>query len=233
MSSVSDERASDPSPAGCAEGSQGDRKPAPVVAVIFDLGSVLIEWDPHPAIAKTVGEKQATRFLADQAFDFLAWNYQQDAGRSWDEGEAAAVKSHPHWEPAIRAYRANFGESLVGAIRDTVQILRELHAAGVPLYALTNWSRELFPVALERFDFLGLFKDIIVSGQERVAKPHPEIFEILRKRIGHSLEGCIFIDDSLPNIEAAGEAGLDAILFTDTGHLRADLVVRGLPLSPR
>jgi 2-haloacid dehalogenase len=204
----------------------------PVDAVVFDLGGVLISWDPHPAIAKGVGHDQATRFLADQAFDFLGWNYQQDAGRSWQGGEDVAVTSHPHWAGAIRAYRANFADSLVGAIEDSVQILRELHTAGIPLYGLTNWSEELFPVARDRFDFLGLFEDIIVSGEVGVAKPDPEIFEILRKRIGHDLGACIFIDDSAANIEAAGRAGLDTILFTDTGHLRRDLLVRGLPLSP-
>jgi 2-haloacid dehalogenase len=202
-----------------------------VDAVVFDLGNVLITWDPHPAIAKAVGREQATRFLADQRFDFMAWNHQQDAGRSWDGGEKAAVMSHPHWEEAIRAYRANFGDSLLGAIQDTVQILRELHAAGIPLFGLTNWSAELFPVARLRFDFLDLFDDIIVSGQEGVAKPNPEIFKILRERIPVPLERCVFIDDSAANIQAAGRAGLDTILFTDTGHLREDLLVRGLPLS--
>jgi 2-haloacid dehalogenase len=202
-----------------------------VDAVVFDLGNVLITWDPHPAIAKAVGREQATRFLADQRFDFMAWNHQQDAGRSWDGGEKAAVMAHPHWEEAIRAYRANFGDSLLGAIQDTVQILRELHAAGIPLFGLTNWSAELFPVARLRFDFLDLFDDIIVSGQEGVAKPNPEIFKILRERIAVPLERCVFIDDSAANIQAAGRAGLDTILFTDTGHLREDLLVRGLPLS--
>jgi 2-haloacid dehalogenase len=207
------------------------REPAPVGAVIFDLGNVLIAWDPHPAIARAVGPEQATRFLGDPAFDFAAWNRLQDAGRSWDAGEDEAVESHPHWEPAIRGYRANFEESMIGVIEDTVQILRELHASGIPLYGLTNWSRELFPLARRRFDFLDLFKDIIVSGEEGVAKPDPAIFEILRQRIGHSLQGCIFIDDGMANVAAARAAGLNAILFTDTGHLREDLSVRGLPLS--
>ncbi len=205
---------------------------AVVEAVVFDLGNVLIAWDPHPAIARAVGEEQATRFLADEEFDFMAWNHQQDAGRSWDDGEAAALRSHPHWELAIRAYRANYTESLVGAIEDTVQIVRELHAAGIPLFALTNWSQELFPLARERFDFLRLFEDIVVSGEEGVAKPAPEIFAILQDRIGHCLDVCVFIDDSLRNVEAAAAAGLDAILFTDTGHLRQDLAARGLPLTP-
>jgi len=200
--------------------------------VIFDLGGVLITWDPRPAIARVVGDEEATRFLSDKGFDFPTWNYQQDAGRSWDQAEAVAVRSHPHWAEAIRAYRVNFRESMTGAIEDTVQIVRELHAAGIPLYALTNWSSELFPQALIRYGFLDLFKDIIVSGDEGVAKPDPEIFDILEKRIGQPLDGCIFVDDSPANITAAAQAGLDAIHFTDTGHLRDDLLVRGLPLSP-
>ncbi len=205
---------------------------APVDAVVFDIGNVLISWDPHPAIAKSVGEQEATRFLADEDFDFMAWNHEQDAGRSWREGEEVAVTSHPHWERAIRAYRENYADSLIGPIGDTVQVLQELHAAGTRLFALTNWSRELFPVALNRFAFLGLFEDIIVSGVEGVAKPDPEIFRVLRERVGHDLAHCVFIDDSPRNIRAAADAGLDAILFTDTGHLREDLAVRGLRLPP-
>jgi 2-haloacid dehalogenase len=206
--------------------------PAPVKAVVFDLGNVLITWDPHPAIAQTVGDEDAARFLADRGFDFMAWNHLQDAGRSWDDGEDSAAASHPHWEPAIRAYRANFGQSLVGAIDDSVRILRELHAAGIPLYGLTNWSVELFPEARRRFDFLNLFEDIIVSGEEGLAKPDPAIFRVLQARIGHPLQGCVFVDDGPVNVAAARHAGLDAILFTDTGHLREDLSMRGLPLSP-
>ena len=232
MTAVSLIPLADREPAGSIDQPESGPVPAPVGAVVFDLGNVLIAWNPQLAIAKAVGAEQAARFLADQDFDFMAWNHQQDAGRTWAEGEKAAVTSHPHWEPAIRGYRQNFSDSLVGAIEDTVQVLRELHAAGIPLFALTNWSQELFPVALKRFGFLGLFDDIIVTGEERVAKPDPKIFEILQRRIGHSLHDCIFIDDSPGNIEAAAKAGLDAVLFTDTGHLREDLTVRGLLLSP-
>lgn len=217
---------------GDAEVSDQGLTPAAVDAVVFDLGNVLITWDPHPAIAKAVGTDMATRFLEDEDFDFAAWNYQQDAGRSWDDAEALAVASHPRWERAIRGYRENFPDSIIGAIEDTVQILRELHRAGIRLYAVTNWSKELFPMARKRFDFLDLFEDIIVSGDEGIAKPDSEIFDILEQRIGHTLRGCVFVDDSPRNVEAAAKAGLDAILFTDTGHLREDLTARGLPLAP-
>ena len=232
MEAVSDPRLPGSEPDGFLQRSDGDLASAPPDVVVFDLGNVLISWDPGPAIAKAVGADQAARFLADEEFAFGTWNNQQDAGRSWEEAEEVAVREHPEWEPAIRGYRENFPESLIGAIDDSVEILRELHAAGIRLFALTNWSRELFPVALDRFGFLDLFEDIVVSGQEGVRKPDPAIFEILEERIGSSLARCVFIDDSPANNMAATAAGMDAILFSDTGHLRRDLALRGLPLSP-
>ena len=199
-------------------------------AVVFDLGNVLIRWDPYPAVARGVGAEEATRFLRAEDFDFLAWNHLQDAGRDWTVAEDALARSHPHWHEHALAYRAHFGESLVGAVDENVAVLRDLHAAGVPLTALTNWSAELFPQALDRFDFLGLFDDIVVSGAEGVAKPDPAIFEVLRERVGRPLEECVFVDDGPHNVAAAADAGMDAIRFTDTGHLRDDLRARGLPV---
>jgi 2-haloacid dehalogenase len=206
--------------------------PLPVDAVVFDLGNVLIRWDPAAAVAAAVGAERAAAFVSGEDFDFAVWNAAHDAGRPWDESEREAITAHPHLEDEIRGYRAHFALSLVAEIAGTVEILRELHAASIPVLALTNWSAETFPIALERFDFLDLFEDIIVSGEEGVAKPDPEIFEILEERISHlgSLDDCVFIDDSLANVAAAQESGLDAIHFTDPEHLRHDLVLRGLPL---
>ena len=118
-------------------------------------------------------------------------------------------------------------------VEGTEQILRELHAAGVPLVALTNWSAGMFPAALDRFDFLDLFDDIVVSGEEGVAKPDPAIFAVLADRIRHlgSLDDALFIDDSLANVQGAIDAGLDAIVFTTAADLRADLHARGLPIK--
>jgi 2-haloacid dehalogenase len=200
--------------------------------VVFDLGNVLIRWDPAAAVAAAVGAERAAAFVSGEDFDFAVWNAAHDAGRPWDESEREAITAHPHLEDEIRGYRAHFALSLVAEIAGTVEILRELHAASIPVLALTNWSAETFPIALERFDFLDLFEDIIVSGEEGVAKPDPEIFEILEERISHlgSLDDCVFIDDSLANVAAAQESGLDAIHFTDPEHLRHDLVLRGLPL---
>ena len=199
-------------------------------AVVFDLGNVLIRWDPHPALAAGVGESEATRFLGADDFDFLAWNHVQDGGRRWADAEDEVSRTHPHWHRHAVAYRAHFDLSLLGALEENVSVLRDLARAGVPLFGLTNWSAELFPRALERFDFLGLFEDIVVSGDEGVAKPEPAIFDLLRRRVGRPLEECLFVDDSAANVAAAADAGLDAILFTGDEPLRTALRARGLPV---
>jgi 2-haloacid dehalogenase len=199
-------------------------------AVVFDLGNVLIDWDPFPAVAAGVGADEAGRFLAADDFDFLAWNHLQDAGRCWEDAEDDVSRTHPHWHRHAVAYRAHFGLSLVGEIEDNVAVLRDLHAAGVPLFALTNWSAELFPHARERFDLLALFEDIVVSGEEALAKPDPTLFEVLRTRVGRPLAGCVFVDDSAANVAAARAAGMDAIRFMPDEPLRPQLRSRGLPV---
>jgi len=198
-------------------------------AVVFDLGNVLIGWDPHPSVAAGVGAEEATRFLGAEDFDFHAWNHEQDLGRAWEAAVDELRRSHPHWHEHGRAYHANFALSL-SPVEENVALLRDLHAAGVPLFALTNWSAELFPYARERFDFLALFDDVVVSGEERLAKPDPALFDVLAKRIGRPLENCVFVDDSAANVEAAAEAGLDAIRYDETVDLRAELRRRGLPV---
>lgn len=199
-----------------------------IEAVVLDLGNVVIDWDPHPAIAAGVGATEATRFLSAPDFDFWRWNHLLDSGLPLAEAEQLVARTHPHWHPHVTAYREHFDRSLVGEIEKSVAVVEELAAAGVPVFGLTNWPGELFPVARQRFEFLRLFTDIVVSGEEGCAKPDPQIFDILAGRVGVPLDLCAFSDDRVDNVEAALRAGLDAFVFTDPAQLRTDLVTRGL-----
>jgi 2-haloacid dehalogenase len=200
------------------------------LGLVWDLGNVLIDWQPYAAVAAGVGPEEARRFLAADDFDFLAYNHGPDSGLDWDTAEAEVARTHPHWLEHCRAYRVHFAASLVGEVPGTVAIVNDLAAAGVPMWGLTNWSAELYPHAPATYDFLGLFEDVIVSGVEAVAKPDPAIFEIVRRRTGRPLDRLVFVDDRADNVAAAAALGMDALLFTDAGALRADLRARGLPV---
>jgi 2-haloacid dehalogenase len=198
--------------------------------LVWDLGNVLIDWDPVAAVAAGVGEAEARRFMEAADFDFMAFNHGPDAGGSWDEAEDAVRRSHPHWVEHALAYRANFELSLVGEVPGTVDLLRELHAAGIPQWGLTNWSHELWPHAPERFEFLSLLEDVVVSGTEGVAKPDPAIFALTAERAGLPPERLVFVDDKEVNVEAGRAAGMDGIVFTGADELRLLLRERGLPV---
>jgi 2-haloacid dehalogenase len=200
-----------------------------VTTVVFDLGGVVVIWDPVPAVAAAVGPERAERFVHGGEFDFAAWNHAQDAGRSWSDAEAVATASHPHLAEEIAAYRPNFALSLRGLVPGTAAILRDLRARGVRVVALTNWSAETFHHAPDLFpEAFGLFDDIVVSGVEGVAKPDRAIFEVLARRLGHPIEGVLYVDDAVGNVAAAREAGMDAVQFTDAVALHGELRRRGL-----
>ena len=202
----------------------------PVRGVIWDLGNVLIQWDPHAAVAAGMGADEATRFMEADDFDFMAFNHVLDAGGTWEEGEAELRRTHPHWVEHATAYRAHFPESLVAEVPGSVDIVRELHAAGVPMIGLTNWPDEFWPHAPRKFEFLSLLDDIVVSGTEGVAKPDPEIFEIAVARAGIPADDLVFVDDKENNVAGAIEFGLDGILFTGADDLRLALRERQLPV---
>lgn len=198
--------------------------------VVWDLGNVLIDWRPASAIAAGVGEDEARRFLAATDFDFKAFNHGPDSGGSWDDAEADVRRTHPHWAPHALAYRANFEASLVGEVSGSVDLVRDLHAAGVPMWGLTNWSHELWPHAPRRFAFLDLLDGVVVSGTEGVAKPDPRIYEIAVERSGLSASDLVFVDDKQANVDGAVAAGLDGVVFEGADTLRRALRERGLPV---
>ena len=200
-----------------------------MTTVVFDLGGVVVLWDPVPAVAAVVGQKRAEHFVHGSEFDFAAWNHAQDSGRSWADAEAVATASHPELAEEIAAYRPNFALTLQGLVPGTAGILRALHDRGVRLVALTNWSAETIHHGPEVFpEVFDLFDDIVVSGAEGVAKPDREIFQILARRLTHPIDGVFYVDDNLRNVDAARAAGMDAVRFTDAPTLLGELQGRGL-----
>lgn len=199
----------------------------PLKAVVFDLGGVLIDWDPRYLYRKLLDDEAAVEeFLATVCTP--AWNAEQDRGRPFAEGVAELVGRHPVHAAAITAYHERWPEMLGGAVGGTVEVLAELRAAGVPVYALTNWSAETFGIARERFEFLEWFDGVLVSGEERMIKPDPAIFRLLLDRFGLDPGATFYIDDSPANVAAADRLGFDAVRFTSPAQLRRDLEARGL-----
>jgi 2-haloacid dehalogenase len=197
-----------------------DQKPA----IIFDLGGVLIDWNPRYLYRKLFSgnEDAMERFLAEVCTP--EWNHKQDAGRPFAEATEELLHKHPDLETPIRAWFGRYPEMLAGAIEPAVAALSELKKGGYPLFALSNWSAETFPYALERFEFLEWFKDIMISGAVKLAKPDPRIFELLLKRIERNAEECVYIDDTEINVTAARQLGFRAIHFQSADSLRDELV---------
>jgi len=195
--------------------------------IIFDLGAVLIDWNPRYLYRKLFDDEAAMeRFLSEICTP--EWNAEQDRGRSWADAVALLSAEHPDQAALIQAYWDRWEEMMVGSIDGTVAILELLKSEGYELHALTNWSAETFPLARARFAFLERFESILVSGDEGMKKPDTKIFQLLLERIKHRAERCVFIDDSAKNIEAAAGLGFDAILFKSPDLLRSALAARGI-----
>jgi 2-haloacid dehalogenase len=203
----------------------------PVEAVVFDLGGVLIDWNPrHLYRTLFPGDDEAMeRFLAEICTP--AWNAQLDAGRPWPAAIEELTARHPESRELIAAYRERWEEMLGGPIEASVAILDELVEAGVTTYALTNWSAETFPIARARYPFLARFRGIVVSGELGIIKPDPRIFLHLMDTFDLRPEATVFIDDSGVNVDAAREVGLRAIRFRDPAGLRRELRSQGLPVA--
>jgi 2-haloacid dehalogenase len=190
--------------------------------VVFDLGNVLIRWDPRLLYRKLMAdEARIDWFLANICT--AQWNLVQDAGRPFSLAVTELSAQYPEHADLIRVFDTRWHETLGGAIEGSVAILRELDAVGTPLYAITNWNDEKFRETRPQHEFLALFRDIVVSGEERLVKPDPAIFRLLLERQNLRAEECFFIDDSLANIETARAVGMTAHHFVDPDGLRREL----------
>jgi 2-haloacid dehalogenase len=196
--------------------------------IIFDLGAVLIDWNPHYLYRTLFTDEQEMK-------DFLAnictsdWNEEQDAGRSLQEGTDLLVAQYPEHEANIRAFYSRWIEMLGEPLHGTVEIFKQLKASDrYKIYALTNWSAETFPFALERYDFLNWFDGIVMSGADKMRKPAPAFYQLLLDRYEVKAAEALFIDDNYRNILAAEKMGIKSIHFTSAEALEDKLKELGI-----
>lgn len=192
--------------------------------IIFDLGGVLIDWNPEYVYLDVFDRD---REKMQWFFDNICtndWNENQDAGYPLQKATEERVALYPEYEELIRMFYGRWEEMLGEAINETVEILKSLiDNPNYKVVALTNWSHETFPIALERFEFLHWFEGIIVSGDEKTRKPFKEIYELTLNRFNITAENSIFIDDNKRNIEAAQALGINGIHFESPNALRNQL----------
>ena len=199
--------------------------------IIFDLGGVLIDWNPEYVYLEVFqGDRKKMEWFFDKICT-MDWNENQDAGYSLQKATEERVKMFPQYEEWIRMYYGRWEEMLGEAIEETVVVLNKMIAnPDFRVVALTNWSGETFPVALERFQFLNSFEGIVVSGIEKTRKPFPEIYQLTLDRFGFQAEKSLFIDDNLRNIQAASAMGIQTIHFTSPRNLKQNLIEKGITL---
>lgn len=193
-----------------------------IVAVIFDLGNVLVDWSPANLYDKLFSDKAERDYFLNNVAT-MDWHAEQDAGRSPQEATELLVKEHPKWAHPIRAFYARWKEMFGGPIEGSVQILKELKEKGYKVYALSNWNAELFNDTLDDFPFLAWFDDKVISGEVKLKKPDAAIFHLALRRFGLSPAQAVFVDDSEKNIETAKRLGIHSIHFKNPEALRQEL----------
>ena len=197
--------------------------------IIFDLGGVLVDWNPDYVFLDEFGgdRKKMQRFY-DEVCTF-DWNENQDAGYPLAQATEDRVALFPEQEAMIRMYYGRWEEMLGGPIAGTVALLKKLvDHPDYRVVALTNWCAETFPIALAQFDFLHWFEGIVVSGTERTRKPFPEIYQTTLQRFGLEAPASLFIDDNARNVAAAAALGIQTIQFKNPDQLNADLRTKGI-----
>ncbi len=202
--------------------------PAPVEAVVFDVGRVLFEWDLRHLFAKLIADPAELEWFCTTVVT-PEWHFQHDEGMPLSVMVPARKAEYPDHAPLIDAYAARFGESIPGPVQGSIEIVDELAERGVPLFAITNFGAEFWPDFRAREPVFRHFRDIVVSGDEKLAKPDPEIYHLAERRFGVPRAAMLFIDDNAANIASAARLGWQVHHFTGGADgLAADLRSRGL-----
>lgn len=197
-------------------------------AVVFDCGNVLYGWDPESFLVRQIAEDEARlRFIED--IDLYAWHDTLDGGRPFDEAAAELSETFPHYAALIATWGERFGETITDPVPGVHAIVRELDARGVPIFVLTNFSADFWPPfhAKEKA-FFDIFRDILVSGREKMLKPDPAIYYLALHRFGLKPEEALLFDDRQINVDGARAVGMHAELFVDAATMRARLEADGL-----
>jgi len=195
--------------------------------VVFDIGGVLIDWNPRYLYRQLLKNEAEMEFFLNNICT-SEWNAQQDAGRPFRDGVALLKQQYPQYSTLIEAYELRWEEMLGDAFSGTVEILRGLKSSGMPVYALTNWSAETFPVARKKYEFLDWFDGILVSGEVKLRKPDIRIFQLLLEKFKLDASSTLYIDDIMENLDAAQQVGLQPVHFQNAAQLRSALHEMGL-----
>jgi 2-haloacid dehalogenase len=190
--------------------------------IVFDFGGVLVDWNPRYLYEQLIKDDREREYFLTRVCT-EAWNTQQDAGRSLKEATELLQKEFPQYRALIHSYYDRWEEMLKGEISANVKVLHQLKSSGYPMYGLTNWSGETFPIALRRFPFFAEFDGIVVSGDEKMIKPGQEIYFLLLERYRIKAENTLFIDDNRKNIAVAGEIGFQTVHFDVGTDLEQEL----------
>lgn len=194
----------------------------PITAIIFDFGNVFVKWDPHGVYKRFFPTPEAVDSFLEE-IHFMEWNAHQDAGRPFKDGVIELSAQFPQYAELIEAYHVYWEDSITEILYGTIEIARKLKSAGWNIYLLSNFSTETFPLMQKRHDFIQLFDDTIISGDYKLVKPDPAIYQLALNRINRKAHECLFIDDSLPNIESAQRLGFHTIQFHSPEQLEKEL----------
>jgi len=194
-----------------------------ITTVVFDVGKVLFEWDLRHLFAKLIADKAELEYFVTHVVT-PEWHFQHDAGRPLAEMTAERIALYPKYQNEIDAYRTRFNETIPGPVTGSLEIVHELAACAVPLFAITNFGAEFWEMFRPTQPIFDHFGDIVVSGVEKMVKPDPDIYALALRRFGLKPGEAIFIDDNHDNVVSARANGFAAHHFTDAEKLRRELV---------
>lgn len=204
-----------------------NKESSQIKAVLWDYGNVLVAWSPRSYFERVIKDQEKLEFFLENVCP-MSWHHLHDCGVPMAQTIPQRQKEFPEFKDEIALWYSNFGEMLLGEIPKSVELVKKLHENNIPQFVLTNMSQDVADVCFDPFPWVKIFKDIIVTGEEQIAKPEREIFELTLARIGYEPYEVFFTDDSPANIETAKSMGIATHLFTNGEKLYQAMVSNNL-----